>query len=89
MNDVTLLLNRVRHSVAIWGIFSAKPDIRSIDIILKIMKNLLYVIAGLLIVLWAIIFLSFNSSALVHWLLAIAAILILVGMSLGKHLSSK
>ncbi len=47
------------------------------------MKNLLYVVAGLLIVIWFIVFLSFEVSGYVHLLLAIAGIFILVRLFFG------
>lgn len=53
------------------------------------MKNLLYVIAGLLIVIWAIVFLSFNSSGIVHLLLVLAIFIILVRILFNKQLSEK
>ncbi len=53
------------------------------------MKNLLYVIAGLLIVIWAIVFLSFNSSGMVHFLLLIAGFIILIRIVFGRQLSGK
>lgn len=42
------------------------------------MRNLLYVVAGLLVVMWAIIFLSFNASGLVHALLVLALVMVLI-----------
>ncbi|MBN2613468.1 MAG: lmo0937 family membrane protein [Bacteroidales bacterium] len=51
------------------------------------MKNLLYVIAGLLIVIWAIVFLSFNASGIVHVLLVLAGFIILFRLLFGKQLS--
>ncbi len=53
------------------------------------MKNLLYVIAGLLIVIWAIIFIGFNSTGLVHILLGIAVLIILLRLSFNTQLSKK
>jgi hypothetical protein len=53
------------------------------------MKNTLYVIAGLLLVIWGIIFFGFNSSTLVHALLVIAAIIILFRIIFDKKLSNK
>lgn len=53
------------------------------------MKNLLYVIAGLLIVIWGIIFLSFNASPLVHVILIVAGIIILIRVLFDKKLSSE
>jgi hypothetical protein len=42
------------------------------------MKNSLYIIAGLLLVIWGIIYWGFNASGAVHLLLAAAGIIILV-----------
>ncbi|MCB2196430.1 MAG: lmo0937 family membrane protein [Bacteroidetes bacterium] len=52
------------------------------------MKNLLYIIAGLLIVIWAIVFLSFNASGLIHILLILAGVIILVRIFFNKKLSN-
>ncbi len=52
------------------------------------MKNLLYVISGLLIVIWGIIFFGFNSSGSVHWLLAFAGLAILMGFILTRRLTN-
>ncbi len=52
------------------------------------MKNLLYVIAGLLIVIWGIIFFGFNSSGSVHWLLAFAGLAILMRFILTRRLTN-
>ena len=53
------------------------------------MKNLLYIIAGLLIIIWGIIYFSFNASAFVHILIVIAGIIILVRVLFDKKLSKK
>lgn len=53
------------------------------------MKNLFYVVAGLLIVIWFIVFLSFEVSGYVHLLLAVAGIFILIRVLFGKQLSDK
>lgn len=53
------------------------------------MKNLLYVVAALLIVIWAIVFLGFNSSAIVHSLLVIALLIVLVRIVFNRKLSSR
>ena len=51
------------------------------------MKNALYVIAGLLIVIWGIVFWGFNSSGIVHMLLVLAGFIILVRLIFNKQLS--
>lgn len=53
------------------------------------MKNSLYIIAGLLIVIWGIIFFGFNASAFVHVILVIAGIIVLVRVLFDKKLSKK
>jgi len=53
------------------------------------MKNSLYHIAGFLILVWAIVFLSFNTNQNIHFLLVIAGILILVRIFLEKIFSGK
>ena len=53
------------------------------------MKNSLYVIAGLLVVIWGIIYWGFNSSGMVHILLAIAGFIVLVRLIFNKQLSNK
>ena len=52
------------------------------------MKNLLYVIAGLLLVIWFIVFLGFNSSGMVHILLVLAGFVLLIRIFLNKKLSN-
>jgi len=54
---------------------------------LLIMKNSLYVIAGLLLIIWAIVFWGFETSGMVHILLALAGFIILVRLVLSKQLS--
>jgi hypothetical protein len=53
------------------------------------MKNSLYVIAGLLAIIWAIVFWGFHSFGIVHMLLVLAGFIILVRIFFGKELSSK
>ncbi len=48
------------------------------------MGNLLYIIAVLLIIGWAIGFLAFNLGGLIHILLAIAVIVVLLRIIQGK-----
>jgi hypothetical protein len=51
------------------------------------MKNLLYIIAGLLVIIWGIVFFSFDTSAFVHALLIIAGIIVLIRVLFDKKLS--
>ncbi len=46
---------------------------------------MLYVITGLQIVIWVIVFIGFNSTGLVHILLGIALLIILVRISLKAN----
>jgi len=50
----------------------------------RVMKNALIIIAGLLIVIWAIVFFSFNTSGIVHLLLVAAGFLIMFWIVLHK-----
>ncbi|HBS86031.1 MAG: hypothetical protein A2W91_08270 [Bacteroidetes bacterium GWF2_38_335] len=57
------------------------------------MKNLLYVIAGLLMVIWAIVLFGFNSITinsfkLVHLLLIFAVFIVLIRLIFSKTLSN-
>ena len=53
------------------------------------MKNLLYIIAGLLFVIWGILVLGLNASGAVHILLAVAGIIVLIRLIFNKQLSNK
>ncbi|MEJ2596387.1 MAG: hypothetical protein P8100_14960 [bacterium] len=53
------------------------------------MKNLLYVIAGLLIVIWGIVFLGLHAVGAVHLILAAALFIILVRLVFNKQLTAK
>lgn len=53
------------------------------------MKNLLFVIAGLLIIIWAIVFFGFDSYEYVHILLVLAGFIILIRIVFRKQLSIK
>lgn len=50
------------------------------------MGNLLYVIAIILIIAWAIGFISFQASGLIHILLVIAVIAVLLRIISGRNL---
>lgn len=51
------------------------------------MKNLLYVIAGLIVVIWFIVILSFDTSPYIHLLLALAGVIVLIRLLFSKRLS--
>ena len=60
-----------------------------VQLIDKAMKNSLYVIAGLLIVIWGITFWGLNAIGPVHFLLAAAGFIILVRLVFSKQLSKQ
>ena len=51
------------------------------------MKNSLYIIAGLLLVIWGIIFWGFDTSGIVHMLLAAAGVIVFIRLIFDKQLS--
>jgi len=53
------------------------------------MKNSLYIIALLLLVIWGIIFFGFNASGAVHLILVLAGIIVLARLVFDKLLSSR
>jgi len=52
------------------------------------MRNLLYIIAIILVIAWGIGFFGFSVGYLIHWLLVIALISLLLGIIGGKHFKS-
>jgi O-antigen/teichoic acid export membrane protein len=55
----------------------------------RIMKNLLYVIAGLLIVIWGIAFWGLHAVGAIHFILAAAALIILIRLIFSRQLTPK
>lgn len=53
---------------------------------IKIMGNLLYTIAVILVIIWAIGFLGFNAGGIIHVLLVIALIVVLLRVIQGKKI---
>jgi hypothetical protein len=53
---------------------------------LKIMGNLLYIIAVILLIAWAIGFIGFSAGGIIHILLVIAVIAILLRIIQGRKL---
>ena len=53
------------------------------------MKNSLFVIAGLLIVIWGIVYWGLHAVGPVHFILVVALFIILVRLVFGKQLSTK
>jgi tryptophan-rich sensory protein len=53
------------------------------------MKNTLSVIAGLLTIIWAIVYFEFNSFGVVHVILVVAVFIFLVRIIFSKKLSDK
>ena len=54
---------------------------------LKIMKNALYVIAALILVIWGLIYYGFHSGNGIHILLLVAGIIVLVRIVFSKQLN--
>lgn len=50
------------------------------------MKNILYIIAGLLVAVWAFIFFKFNANPIVHLLLVFSAFIFAYRIVLRKQL---
>jgi hypothetical protein len=50
----------------------------------EIMSNILYIVAVILIILWAVGYMGFNAGALIHILLVIALIAILLRLIQGR-----
>ena len=48
------------------------------------MGNLLYIIAVILIIAWAIMFLGYHTGGLIHWLLVIAVVAVLLRVIQGR-----
>ncbi len=53
------------------------------------MKNLLYTIIGLLVLIWIIVSLNYNTSGLVHLVFAIAILVALIWIALKKQVINK
>jgi hypothetical protein len=53
------------------------------------MKNLLYIIAGLILVIWGILFWGLHASGAVHLLLAVAGSIVLIRLIFSKQLTPK
>lgn len=53
------------------------------------MKILLYIIAGLIFIIWAILLFGFKTDASVHLLLVVALVLVIFNMVFGNKLSKK
>jgi hypothetical protein len=52
----------------------------------KIMSNLLYIVAVILLILWAVGYVGFNAGGIVHVLLVIAIIAVLFRVIQGKKI---
>lgn len=53
------------------------------------MKNSIYVIAGLLIIIWAIFVFGFHFTGFIHILLVLVAFIVLIRIVFNKQLSGK
>lgn len=54
---------------------------------LEIMKNALYVIATLILIIWGLIYFGFHAGAGIHILLIVAGIIVLVRIAFSKQLN--
>ncbi|MBN2615769.1 MAG: lmo0937 family membrane protein [Bacteroidales bacterium] len=52
-------------------------------------RILLYTVAGLIFIIWAILLIGFKTTASVHLLLVLALVLVIFNMLFGKKLSKK
>jgi hypothetical protein len=86
VNDVTLILNCVILSRARRITFIPNLNHRMVLLSFKLMKNSLYVIAGLLLVIWGILFWGLHVVGAVHFLLVGALFIILVRLVFSKQL---
>ena len=53
------------------------------------MRNLLYIIAALLVVIWGILFWGLHVTGAVHFILVIAGVFVLVRLIFSKQLINK
>jgi len=53
------------------------------------MKNSLYIIAALLVVIWAIVYFADNSSGMIHLLLVVAGFVLIIRIFTPKKLSNR
>lgn len=85
MNDVNLAFNYVMLSVITTHTFVALcVEIYTNLQNNKKMKNLLYIIAGLIVTIWIIVF---RPNEIIHMLLALAALIMLITIFFDKKLS--
>lgn len=54
------------------------------QLIIKIMGNLLYIIAVILIIIWAVGFIGYNSDGIIHALLVVAVVAVLMKLFLVR-----
>ena len=68
-----------------WNIKKKVGKKGKIQIKNKIMGNLLYAIAVILVIIWAIGFLGYNAGGIIHVLLVIAVIAVILRVIQGKN----
>lgn len=56
-----------------------------VDLKIKIMGNLLYFLAVIIVIAWAVGFIGYSAGGLIHVLLVIALISVLLGIIQGKR----
>jgi hypothetical protein len=90
VNNVTLITNCVIVSQSGSSTFIKVPEPSFYGSLnFTAMKNALYVIAALILVIWGIIFLGLHSGGSVHFLLAVAFLIILVRLIFSKQLGAR
>lgn len=63
-----------------------KTMLGNFEIKIEIMSNLLYIVAVVLVILWAIGFIGYQLGGIIHILLAIAAVAILLRLIKGDKI---
>lgn len=89
MNHVTLIQNCVTLPAQLWlnFIYINEPLLRVQKI--NAMKNSHYIIAGLLVLLWAIVTFGFHTFRYIDVLLPIAGFIVLLQILFSKKVSKK
>jgi predicted ferric reductase len=77
VNDVNIPAGIVRHKLSIARTFDHNK---------KLMNNLLYLIAVILLICWAIGFFAYSTGGIIHTLLVIAVIAVLLQVIRGRRI---
>jgi len=85
VNDVTYSLNYVKIRVSARHTFDNNKNYSLLKKI-TVMGNLLYFVAVILLIAWAIGFFAFSAGGIIHILLVIAIIAIILRLIQGRRL---